>query len=368
MMYKIGPLIFNLSGEGKLLNSIEEEFHSIRLSNNNYKPELTFNFLDTLELVEYNSTIDELYVGENVFKATLFGLTYQVFFENGLPFKINILNPDYSQNNFKRTIRRILNWNYLYQWEKHATIFIYGVFDYITCLHLLKSGSCYLHASAIVNDANEGICMVAWGGVGKSSSMLKYVMEHNYKYLSDDLVVLDKEGLLWRSPKKMQIYAYNLKNFLKLQKQLFIKRNILDKLSWNLHLKLRGPKKVRRRVKAEELFAKELIAEKAILKKTLFLQRSCSSDFSLRELTTTELAEKAANILRKELQPLFDYNVALSVIDHQVFLNSKDFINMAIKNISQGVKNSIIIQINIPEKATPKELISYLNKNILANE
>ena len=61
-----------------------------------------------------------------------------------------------------------------------------NVFDYLTQLANVELGQSYLHASSFERDG-QGVAMAAWGGVGKTTAMLKLVGEHGWRFLSDDL-------------------------------------------------------------------------------------------------------------------------------------------------------------------------------------
>src|SRR5690606_22968318 len=100
-------------------------------------------------------------------------------------------------------------------------------------------GQTYVHASGF-EKKGLGVAVFAHGGIGKTTSMLKMVREDGWKFLSDDLAVIDAQGVMWRSPKRMQIYAYNLLGQRPLQKDLFRGRSLADRMSWWLFKVFKG--------------------------------------------------------------------------------------------------------------------------------
>src|SRR4029078_8606315 len=99
------------------------------------------------------------------------------------------------------------DWNFLLPTEQLAKNFMSDVFDYLTQIKKLEVGQSSIHASSFTKD-DRTVVVAAWGGIGKTTSMLKLVAEDNWNFLSDDLGIIDETGFIYRSPKKMQIYAY----------------------------------------------------------------------------------------------------------------------------------------------------------------
>ncbi len=203
---------------------------------------------------------------------------------------------------------KIVDWNYLSAAETTAKNIMYELFDPVSALALLSRDAAYLHASTCVRDG-RGTALVAWGGVGKTTSILKLITEDRWRYLSDDLGLLADDGTLWRTPKRLQVYAYNVARQNRLKKLLLGGRGPVDLLNWHLRRVTMGPKRVRRRVHAEELFGTGSVAVSAPLRKAIFLERADVSRMEWAPLDPAVMAERSAAILVHELNPLFELAV-----------------------------------------------------------
>src|SRR5690606_6917130 len=140
----------------------------------------------------------------------------------------------------------------------------------------------------------RAVAAVAWGGVGKTTALLKLVGEAGWKFLSDDLGLVDDAGMIWRTPKRMQVYGYNLRGQPASYRALMAGRNPIDRAAWHIRERTAGPKRVRRRVSAEELFGSERVGTRAKLTDVLFMERADVPRLAATPMTGDELARRAA--------------------------------------------------------------------------
>jgi hypothetical protein len=258
------------------------------------------------------------------------------------------------------TLYRARDWNFLSSEETHAKNFMYGVFDYLTHVAQLELGQSYIHASSLARDG-EGTAIVAWGGIGKTSAALKLITEHGFSFLSDDLGLVDDAGTIWRTPKRLQVYAYNLEGEERLRSMLLDGRSVLDRASWEWKLQRRGPKGVRRRVTAEELFGAQSVAERAPLKRAFCLERGDVRDFEAREMTTEDLAHRAAEVVMHEIEPFGLVSRALHSGHHAPILPTQDQVVTATRAVLRRAFADIpVLSIRIPLSTTPTTLANYL--------
>jgi hypothetical protein len=195
--------------------------------------------------------------------------------------------------------------------------------------------------------------------------LLKLVSEYNWKYLSDDLCIINKEGILFRSPKKMQIYAYNVSGQVKLKKMLLSGRTILDKTNWNYKKFRRGEKGARRRVSAEELFGYKAVAEKAKLTDAFLLQRAEVDNFKEDYLSVEELAKRATITVINEINPYFNIvNAVYSAQDKSIIPRYEELAKKTENVLIQAFPSVNLKLIKIPINANPDELVKYISKKI----
>jgi hypothetical protein len=148
--------------------------------------------------------------------------------------------------------------------------------------------------------------LMAWGGIGKTSSLVRLLNSaRKWRFISDDLAIVDDEGVIHRNPLKMQIYPYNLQGEPELGTALLKGRSWADRLQWAVRRRLLGDKGVRRRVQAETLFGEDKGAASARLTHTLFLRRTNVEDFTDHPLSIGDAAAQMAHVMQYELRTLW---------------------------------------------------------------
>src|SRR5690554_6176886 len=201
--YSLSKIGFTLEGKGPVVDALREEFSGIQHDSDQTPAHIRFRFVDTLPDIGTYLSIPPLKAGDGVYQALQGGMTYQVK-ACELGFEVSIL-AHYNQEDRRpaalKRLQRFGDWNYLSRAETIAKNFLYDIFDYLTQLIHLKHGASYLHASSF-EKSGRAVALVAWGGIGKTTSLLKLVSEDNWRFLSDDLGLIDRDGILWRTPKK----------------------------------------------------------------------------------------------------------------------------------------------------------------------
>jgi hypothetical protein len=140
-------------------------------------------------------------------------------------------------------------------------------------------------------------------------------LEDGWQYLSDDLAVIDDSGTIYRSPARMQVYAYNTQGEAALERRLMRDRGPFDRLQWSLRRRLLGIAKVRRRVSAEFLFGAEGVAESAKLTELVFLERNSTPGLAINDITDIRAAERMAPIVMNEIKAYLDVYRQVEPVD-----------------------------------------------------
>lgn len=359
-LYQIGRLVFALSGEDQVLPHLEKELSSVQIPHGK-EPTLVFKFGKVSRDLQNGIYVSPVICTESEILYAGNGFLYRVTTNNG------ILNVDIQSNQVGRRkkmfplITKIRDWNFLLPEEQLAKNFMYDVFDYLTQIQNLYVSQSYIHASSFTKNERT-VAVVAWGGIGKTTSMLKLVTEDNWKFLSDDLGIIDENGFIYRSPKKMQIYAYNVEGQPALKKLLLKGRAFVDMLNWYYRKTRYGIKKVRRRISADELF-KENVGVSARLTDIFFIERAAVNDFETQPISIDELASKAASTVMSEIDPYHKIVAAIysvqtnSIIPpyQQVFERTKSTLQKAFSTTSP-------LLIKIPLAASPDQLADFLRK------
>jgi hypothetical protein len=200
------------------------------------------------------------------------------------------------------SVERFQDWNYLNRNQTVAKNFMYDIFDWSTHLAQLKLGQSFMHASSMEREG-RGLAVVGWGGVGKTTSVLKLVIENGWKFLSDDLGIIDDAGNITRAPKRLQVHGYNLEGQPTIRDRVLHKRDLFDQLSWMYMLRRRGVKGVRRRISPQVLFGEAALGCGTKLTDLIYLERTDGDKPTLHDMHPAEVARRISAIVMAEIEP-----------------------------------------------------------------
>lgn len=299
VLYKMGRLAFSLSGEGPVFDEVAAEI-SESLPRASGAADVAFEFRPALPRMSYRQTGD-VFIGDNAYRLHRGGLELELGMGDPLHVVVAPRKPA-RRGAASAYLRRARDWNYLTDTQTLAKNFMYDVFDWATQLAQLKRGQSYIHASSM-QKGDRGLAVLGWGGVGKTTTLLKLCIEDGWKFLSDDLGLVDDSGLLHRTPKRLQIYGYNLEGQPALRRRVLAGRSAVDRASWELRLRRFGPKLVRRRISASDMFGADGLADSTRLTDIVFLERSSEDQRGMTGAGSAELADRMAAIVMAEIEP-----------------------------------------------------------------
>lgn len=260
-----------------------------------------------------------------------------------------------SEHRLGKFVERGRDWNYLSSAESIAKNVIYDGLDQAIQIQNLNRQQTFIHASSLELDG-VGVAVGGWGGVGKTSSVMQLVRERGYRFLSDDLGLIDASGMLFRSPKRLQIYPYNLVGIPGLHRHLFKGRGRVDHLQWHVLERLRGKKAVRRRVTAEEFFGPERVGTSAPLAVYVQLERGHWESPSVREIDALQVARRTSHTLMYELSPLPELSFALSSHLQRNDLELEALRMRVEAIVARGLESSACYEVRVPIQMPPSEL------------
>jgi len=358
--YKLGHLLILIKGADVVLPYLFDELKAIEISPTE-NPDIIFDFKKVNDNIENGIIASPLIVSEKEIIVKGSGFKYKIEEINQL-FYVHINSDDIigRAQSFPK-LYRARNWNYLLPEEILAKNFMYDIFDYVTQLKNVNKNQSYMHASSFFKNG-KAIAMVAWGGIGKTTSMLKLVTEDGWHFLSDDLGLIDSDGYIYRTPKKMQIYAYNVEGQPFLKKLLLKDRNWIDRANWWYKKKRNGIKGARRRVAADNLFNMEPSEQKVKLTDVFFLERVKSDRFMLEDISIDSLASRASNTVMSEINPFHKIETALHTVqDKSILPNYSKLLEQTKAILQAGFSNANVIKlIKIPQNADPDALANFL--------
>jgi hypothetical protein len=195
---------------------------------------------------------------------------------------------------------------------------------------------------------------------------MQLVREDGYQFLSDDLAVVTSAGDVFRSPKRMQIYPYNVVGLNALQDELLANRSALDRLQWHVRKKLRGPKGVRRRVAAETLFGQDRVAAQSRISHFIHLERGAWTEPARTELSADEAASRSSSILVHEMNPLNEIDAALQGSGSRNLFSARSWEDRANGILAAALAGVRCTLLRVPLETTPGEL-SELVREVVAD-
>ena len=360
--YALGALRFALDGADAVARCIADEFACVRASSSDEAPHIAFTFVNELPPMVGATRVEPLTVADDAFAVTRNGLAYQVS-QSASGIRVLLTSKLHGRvlRRAPAVLARFADWNHLTVPETVAKNFAYNVFDYLSQIAQLPLGQSHLHASAFERDG-AGVAIIAWGGVGKTTTMLKLVLEDGWQYLSDDLVTIDASGTLWRSAKRLQIYAYNVENEDRLRRALMAGRGVTDRAGWMVRLALRGPKRVRRRIAAEQLFGRPS-AVHAPLRHAIYTERADVPAFHVTDLTVTELVERATATVMRELDPFTELSRAMySAGRHPVLPTVEEMYENTRAALARALSGVQPIAVTVPLHAGPDDIAGQVRR------
>ena len=156
-----------------------------------------------------------------------------------------------------------------------------------------------VHSSAFVKDQRGAVLIGGTGGVGKTSLELELCGNRGYSFIADDISVVSDDASVWPNLSFPKIYAYNLKDNERLEKQIFKNRPLHDKWAWKFKHFLNGPAGVRRTISPMEAYGK-YANEKTKVSKYYVLVKSDVEDIRVESIKAQKASEMTLAIMKTE--------------------------------------------------------------------
>ncbi|MCW0215180.1 MAG: hypothetical protein OJJ54_17630 [Pseudonocardia sp.] len=264
---------------------------------------------------------------------------------------------------------RVLDQSYDDAAARLAKRFAYTVFDQAVQLAQIPLGQTWVHSSAVTNGERTALFM-AWGGVGKTAALLELLGTGAWRFLSDDLSLLDESGVAHRTPQRVQVFPANVEAQPALRGALLDGRSRADRLHWELRRHLLGARSVRRRVHGGDLFAdgRGPAVVSGRVTDAVQLRRTDSARFTLERSTPRGLATIAAAILQVELEPLGLWLAAVQAAGPlprwpTPEAMARDSASVVEAGLSTSGARCLVL--GVPRRCGPQELLRFLEDEVL---
>lgn len=303
--YRLGRLVAELQGEGPLAAMVAEEVPEQMVDRTSDPVDVTFEFGTFVEPSGPSVHLGQYRIGKQWLASNDKYLPHLIVREGErvhvtIDYKIGIIGA--------RGVARLLapiDIAFDDVWRRLSRRFYYLIFIQVVQWIQLSKGQTFCHSSACSN-GHETLMLMAWGGIGKTSSLIRLLhSSEDWRFISDDQAILDDAGIVHRTPLKMQLYPYNLQGEPMLNQALMRNRSILDRLQWSTRHRLLGSKRVLRRVHAESIFGDGKGLAQAPVTRVFFLRRANVSEFTEHGLAVSDLAAQMARIVQYELRSLW---------------------------------------------------------------
>lgn len=360
--YQLGRLPIQLDGDSAFAHALAAELAPIRdPATAPPPPALRIQVVDRLAPFESTVAMAPVTVAPDGFAHVAGKVRYQVRRDAaGLRIDLHVPPAGFLRELAPVGLQRFSHFNYLSHAERRVKSFVYDIFDYVAQGAQLPLGQTFVHASSLERDG-AAVALLAWGGIGKTTSMLKLVLEDGWRFLSDDLGLVDADGVLHRSPKHMQVYGYNLAGQPAIARAFFGGRSAMDRVSWALFRLLKGDQRIRRRISAESLFGEARVARSGRLERAIFLERHSGRDFRQETLTAEALAERCAAILVREIDPFTLVSCAVHGGGNSGTIPTPGELERASYEILRTAFARVPCHVvGIPKGAGPDALVGYL--------
>lgn len=407
-IYRLGRLPFTLSGAGECVASLHAELAPLldseargatpdpRASHPAYR--LAFEFVDALPPLTGYTATRPVSVLDDAIRVAYRGLEYHMSRSDGRavdrppPYhpsrtpasigfdhagsagsagsavgelRVTLRQTDSGRRGrFAVALQRARDPGFLSIDERRARGFMYDVFDYVVQLAQLPLGQSFVHASAVERNGCA-TAIVAWSGVGKTAALLQLITRHGFRYLSDDVALVDDSGMLWRTPKLIQLKGINVAGSEQLRAMLLAGRTRLDRFSWAQRLRRHGPLGVRRRVSAEQLLGERAVAWSAPLGQVYCLERADVADFDASEISPAELCKRAATVVMDVMEPFTFLSHAIRSGSRGSILPSyEQVLHETTDVLARAFRSVQVVNVRIPLAASPAALADYLAERI----
>jgi hypothetical protein len=254
---------------------------------------------------------------------------------------------------------------------------------------LCMNSSTFIHAAGITGPDGDAVAFAGGGGVGKTSLSSSLVRHEGYRWLGDDLVILDKTGICYSYPRSFVLkdyhhdiytdyfdrnnlatksrvstlqsrvirFAYNNAPFVGLFESLLQYLEIYDE-AYSQMGQLANDQYVATPA-MEDLFGPEEIDKSGTLSKLVFIERYSGDSFRINPLSTESLTNRLLAIIHHEWVSYMREFYTLGALE--MFDISRYFSTVS-QIIQQAIENSDNYLFRIPEQSSPdKTCTAYKN-------
>ncbi len=368
MNFALGNTNIAIIGESAVAENLKKLLQSIHTEDPN--TDLIFEFVD--ELPSWSGlthiALDNYSIADDRFRVTEKLFCYELHVREK-PVRALITT---RKTDILRKTQKVINksWRYFHThggraYLHHLKRFVFYVYMPLAELLLLKNQSSFAHCSA-VEKAGQAVLFPAWGGVGKTGVMSRYI-DDGWKFLSDDSCIIADDGTIHIHPLPMHIYKYHEVQSGELVKKMSSQFNTFDKFLWRFMGQVKKPDKLVRWIGADKVFGKENISTRGTISTVIHMHKHIQCDtFKLKQTMPQEVAALMANTILNEINNLANTSIVVHSSQPIDLIPDIAELHRRIINIySRAFKKASCYTIAIPIKATAEDIYSFIRDNKL---
>ena len=368
MNFALGNVNIALVGKSPIVEHLGKILEVIQTKES--KTDLVFEFVDELPHWTDQSyiPIENYIISDDRLRVTDKLFCYELRpFENPPKVSVAIRKTDFFRK-AQRAIRK--SWRYFHTHNRSAYLhylkrFVFYVYMPLVEMILLKNHASLAHCSAVEKE-NRVVLFAAWGGVGKTGIMSRY-LNGDWKFLADDSCIITDEGIAYIHPLPMHIYKYHETQSRELVKKMLSQSSMFDKLLWRTLSFIKKPDKLVRWVSADKVFGNDKISTQGNVSTVIHMHKQVGYDtFKLETIAPNQVSKLMANTMLDEINNLANTAIVVHSCKPSNFIPDISHLHRCITDIySSAFRKANCYTIAIPKHATAESIYDFIENNKL---
>ena len=202
--------------------------------------------------------------------------------------------------------------------EGQITTFYYRIFLLFTQLWNVDHNASYLHASAVDVDGHA-VLFSADSGVGKSALLFSLYNQKKYKFIADDLTIVNKDAKAYYQGRSLSVKPYHMSYFPFLIEKLKKLMGLMQKLQW----KIVNDSRLIYRLSPKDLF--RCASGRSEIKRVVHLCTHTKESFEIKSISKQELVDNVLPILINEFFLANNKLNTIASLPRSIFPSSQEF-------------------------------------------
>lgn len=227
---------------------------------------------------------------------------------------------------------------------------------------ILEGSSFPIHAAGVATE-NGATLFTGTGGAGKTTAMLTLRSGGRYRFVCDDIAMVNREGEVFENLAWPKIYGYNLGNGISWS-ELMAGRSNVDRLHFRIH-GLRGPGRVRRKIAPSDLFASTVSGGTA-LSRVVFLSRERIDEPSFAPLPLRVAVPSIVNVIEAEYRVLWDHIRYAGYSSSMLGLPANIALERLLERLESGISDALrsvdTFKLGLPLSFTQRDVAGLFHR------